>query len=310
MKKWVAFLFICLSTNNFSQTNISPQFSELKGMEDQLGNTHLFYRIYSSYSNDPVYETKNDIYHFDLENFTDSLFLRDYNHEDPIISYFRNIRDYTFWDNDFTKYIFVGSSGSWELSPFIIRFDEPYITLNYFCCEVNQIDISGSNDSLLFAGGWIEDGCIRSSDGGFNWNPVVDSLKFLSLNPFDDNVFFLENDYGFLYRSTDAGNTFNLVDLLNQPAQSTSFIYDSDQLHIYRLFGNQTLRVSTNKGEPFSWQTKYSSDSKIFISQDESISGTIYLANKKNIFHSTDYGRQLQSLQDSGQKNCRHLQKA
>ncbi len=41
MKKWVAFLFICCLANNFSQTNISPQFSELKGMEDQLGESNL-----------------------------------------------------------------------------------------------------------------------------------------------------------------------------------------------------------------------------------------------------------------------------
>ncbi|MBK9098059.1 MAG: T9SS type A sorting domain-containing protein [bacterium] len=113
---------------------------------------------------------------------------------------------------------------------------------------------------------------------------------FLSLNPFDDNLLFAENYIGFLYRSIDGGNTFHLVDVLNQPASSLFILYDSDQLHIYRLFGNQTLRVSSDKGEAFSWQTKYSSDSKIFISIDESTSGTIYLADKKNILVSTDYG--------------------
>jgi hypothetical protein len=50
------------------------------------------------------------------------------------------------------------------------------------------------------------------------------------------------------------------------------------------------LRISDNKGEPFSWQTKYTSGSEIFISLNESVSGTIYLADKKNIFLSTDYG--------------------
>ena len=39
MKKWVALLFVCIFANSFSQTNVSPQFSELKGMEDQLGTT-------------------------------------------------------------------------------------------------------------------------------------------------------------------------------------------------------------------------------------------------------------------------------
>ena len=78
MKKWVAFLFICLSTNSFSQTNISPQFSELKGMEDQLGNTHLFYRIYNSLLKIHLFtHWSNHIYHLDLNSRTDTLFLRD-----------------------------------------------------------------------------------------------------------------------------------------------------------------------------------------------------------------------------------------
>jgi len=93
-----------------------------------------------------------------------------------------------------------------------------------------------------------------------------------------------------LYRSTDAGISFTLVDEPNQWAFSSAFNYDSDQLHIYRLVSGKILRVSSNLGEPFSWQTKYSSDSEIFISIDESISGTIYLADKRNIFLSTDYG--------------------
>ena len=294
MKKWAAFLIICYLVNSFSQTNISPQFSELKGMEDQQGNTHLFYRIYSSYSNDPFYDSNNDVYHFELETLIDTLFLRDYSHEDPVFSSFRRIGDYTFWNNDFTKYIYGGVHGSWEPFPFIIRFDEQNIFLNYLFGEIDQIDIANNNDSLLYAGGYLiginTDRTIYSNNGGFNWDPFIDSLMFLSLNVFDDNILFLENNYGFLYRSTDAGNTFNLVDVLNQPAQSTAFIYDPDQLHIYRLYSDQTLRVSPSNGEPFSWENKYSSDTEIFISNDESVSGTIYLADKKNILVSTDHG--------------------
>ena len=41
MKKWVVLIIACLFTNILSQTNISPQFSELKGMEDQLGKNKL-----------------------------------------------------------------------------------------------------------------------------------------------------------------------------------------------------------------------------------------------------------------------------
>jgi len=294
MKKWVLILFICCSTNSFSQTNISPQFSELKGMEDQQGSTHLFYRIYEYFSNQFGFTVENSIYQFDLESLTDSLFLRDYIHSDPVMMNAITVNDYKFWNNHSNQFIYAGVIGGQDPVPFINRFDQEYNLLNYFCCEVKNVDISQSDDSLIYAGGQMygenQANSVRSFDGGFSWTPINDTLTFLSLNPFDDNVLFLETYYGFLYRSTDAGNTFNLVDLLNQPASSSSFLYDMDQLHIYRLFSNQTLRVSPDKGEPFSWQTKYSSDSEIFISNDESVAGTIYLADKKNILVSTDYG--------------------
>jgi len=41
MKKWVVFIIACLFTNILSQTKISPQFSELKGMEEQQGKNNL-----------------------------------------------------------------------------------------------------------------------------------------------------------------------------------------------------------------------------------------------------------------------------
>jgi hypothetical protein len=41
MKKWVALFFVCIYANSFSQTNISPQFSELKGIEDQQVKSNL-----------------------------------------------------------------------------------------------------------------------------------------------------------------------------------------------------------------------------------------------------------------------------
>jgi len=66
MKRWVVFLLIFFSLNNFSQTNISPQFSELMGMEDQQGNTHLFYRIQTSFENPLLNHLNNHIYNLNL----------------------------------------------------------------------------------------------------------------------------------------------------------------------------------------------------------------------------------------------------
>ncbi len=53
-------------------------FSELRGLEDNSGNTHLFYRKYhfegDQYNNSGV----NNIYHLNLANNNDTIFLDDY----------------------------------------------------------------------------------------------------------------------------------------------------------------------------------------------------------------------------------------
>ena len=60
-----------------SAQNVSPQFSELRGMEDAQGNTHLLYRIHS-YQHGPNYESgTNDIYNLIPGTLTDTIFLYD-----------------------------------------------------------------------------------------------------------------------------------------------------------------------------------------------------------------------------------------
>jgi len=124
MKNWIAIIFSCFFINSFSQTIVSPQFSELKGMEDQQGNTHLFYRIYSSYEDYYIYSNHNDIYHFDLNSSTDTLFLEDYTFENPAYTFHISVEDYDFWEKDFTKFIKGGSIGFGDIPlPYIQRFD-------------------------------------------------------------------------------------------------------------------------------------------------------------------------------------------
>jgi len=166
MKKWAAILFVCLFTNNFSQTNISPQFSELKGIEDQLGNTHLFYRIYEYFSNQYGFSQDNSIYHFIPATTIDSLFLSDYIYSSPVMEAGRFVYDYDFWGENFNEYIFCGVIGFGpEPIAFIERFDG---NTNYYQWgEVNDIDISEQNDSLIYAGGEIfaPEKSVRSADG-------------------------------------------------------------------------------------------------------------------------------------------------
>jgi hypothetical protein len=292
MKKWVTFLFICYIANNFSQTSISPQFSELKGMEDQQGNTHLFYRIGTAFSNPPLYQWSNHIYHMDLSSNTDTLFITSSGYEDPINNFDKWVSDVDYWNNNPLEFIYCGGATTgqfFEGSAYITRFDEYINYFGWFWGTADYVDISQSDDSLLYSG-IITDGglgILKSMNGGRSWDTVSVLYKFLSLCPSNESIFFVENEDRKLYRTTDGGNTFNLVD--PEFFVDTRFFYDPDGLHIYR-YANNKLVVSNNLGEQFSWQTKYSSDSEIYISIDESISGTIYLADKKNILVSTDYG--------------------
>jgi len=292
MKKWTTFLFICCLATNFSQTNISPQFSELKGMEDQLGSTHLFYRIYTSFENPPVYDWSNHIFHLDLSTGIDTLYISSSGHEDPAYNFNKWVSDVDYWNNNPTEFIYCGGATTgqfFEGSAYITRFDGYINYFGWFWGTADYIDKSQSDDSLLYAG-IITDGgpgILKSTNGGRSWDTVSVTYQFLSLCPTNENIYFVENEDRKLFRTTDSGNTFNLVD--PEFLVDTRFYYDSDGQHIYRD-ANIKLIVSNNLGEQFSWTTKYTSDSKIYISVDESISGTIYIADKKNIFISTDFG--------------------
>jgi hypothetical protein len=292
MKKWVVVLFICCLTSNFSQTNISPQFSELKGIEDQLGNTHLFYRIYTNDENPPVYDWSNHIFHLDLSAGIDTLYISSSGHEDPVYNFSNWVSDVDYWNNNPAEFIYCGGATTgqfFEGSAFVERFDGYYNTIDYFWGSADYLDISPTNDSLLYLGVNAYGGfqTLSSSNGGRSWDTLNLDYQFLSLCTSSENIFFVENEDRELFRTTDSGNTFNLVD--PEFIVDSRFFYDSDGQHIYRKTNNK-LVTSDNLGEQFSWTTKYTSDSKIYISVDESISGTIYLADKKNILVSTDFG--------------------
>jgi hypothetical protein len=270
MKKRLMLFLICSSLSIYSQTNISPQFSELKGMEDQLGNTHLFYRIFTYYTNDPIYQRTNHIYHWDINSNVDTFFLYDGGLISPPMSFNDSISTVEFWNSNSSEFIYGG--GRWgqyfEGNAYVRRFDGYETYFQGFAGSADYINISLTNDSTLYLGGWtqpnpdpnyIELIIAKSSDGGIQWDTLSTSYRFLSLVPYRENIFFVDDLEAKLYRTTDSGNTFNLVDPEFLPYPR--FFYDTDEQHIYRKTNNK-LVASDNLGEAFSWETKYSSDSE------------------------------------------------
>jgi len=271
-------------------SNLSAQnyytFTELKGIEDQLNNTQLFYRKFTSgYDSTVGYYYSNSIYHLDPVMEIDTLLLIDGGFGD----WFNEINDYDFWKNDYQKYIYAGTDISTEGTPKVYRYDqsEPVFVSTMWGSSRN-IEISRQDTNLIFA---IFDYGInfKSTDWGNTWDTLAYGYEILSVSPFNDSVIFASQSLT-LFKSTDGGNSFQTVD--TGRIYLNNFLYDSDGIHIYTLdrkYGNHLI-VSDDNGEPFSWTERYSSTNQIYVSIDYSQSGSIYLADGRNIYHSTDYG--------------------
>ena len=303
MKKLRSFFVLVLSfllASVLTAQNVSPQFSELKGMEDEQGNTHLLYRIYSYQEIQPFgFYEDNSLYHYNLTNQTDTLFIRESGSD---ISAHIYINDYKIINLNPMHYIYAGSACGIECSPFAYNSNYGVIFNDGSWGTSFKIGY-GQNPNLIYYGlSTLGDSAIatlRSNDGGQNWDTLSSRKIFMSLNPYDNqSSFYLDNLTHGVFKSSDSGVTYYIADTtqtFNNP-NSPEFYYDPDQNHIYRnsVSGGSSyeyyLAVSFGKGEPFSWSNKYYSNTPIFFSNDVSQSGSIYLADKKRILRSADYG--------------------
>jgi hypothetical protein len=291
MKKLIVVLLLIISSNTFSQSY--PHISELRGLEDSLNNTHLFYRY--------VYPTScwsKSIYHYDLFNNVDTLFIPDFGY-----TIFPGqgcegdyVNDYEFFDNDPTKFIYCGYN-LWIDPVALLRRYDGDIYVEAFA--LTQLEISKTNDSLVYVS--AGPGFFKSTDGGYNF-VRYDSMQFIdesiiSLSKNNDSQIYGIEDSK-LVRSEDDGNNYTIVNDSDWRNDSELF-YDVDQSHIYGLsvkynFSTHSytseIYVSSNNGDPFTWNTLIELEAKAWFTIDEIISGENYYSSGKKIFKSTDYG--------------------
>jgi len=291
MKNWyVLLVYLFLSSFASYGQNVYQHFTELKGMEGYNGNTNLLYRLNSvqKYTNSEF--DSNSIFILNPTNKTDSLFQLDYGWTDDILDgYSRSVLGYDFWNKDPGKYIVCGVDGSMEPYPFVDRYDKKNIFQN-FMGEVTFIGISRQNDSLVYC--TFSDGLYKSTTGGINWGKISD-FHPTSISPYNDKVLFTSH----FYKSTDGGLTNTVVDSLppNNGVADLLF-YDKDSSYIYcvsRIYQDNPeyrLLVSDKSGNANSWQSKFTSSLPIFLSVDNAIAGSVYLATNKDVYHSTDFG--------------------
>ena len=291
MKK-LAFLFVLILTTSFFPQQKYYTFSELKGMEDYNGNTHLFYRLYFyQHRNAPMddYE-ENSIYHFDIKNNSDSLFLFD---GGTLFNGYMSITDYEFWDNNPHKYIYNAVGVTVDPNAFILRFDSGQQLLDVFGGYDGNLEISKQNDSLIYSS--IRATLYQSTDGGWTWDTVTTTqVNLIAISPNNEQTIFGTTDLGELNKSIDGGKTFSIVDTSKSNYSSDNkILFDKDSNYVYRVFYNNNsykLSVSNNQGNAFSWTNRFSSIGELYVSVDYSQAGTIYLADKKNIYFSNNFG--------------------
>jgi hypothetical protein len=301
MKLIFVLILVLLYSSSLSQDK--REFSDLCGLEDKNGNTHLFYRIYElkenqNFSNDG-YEI-NNIYHLDISVGKDTLFLKDVHYDST--GYFEIVNAFDFWHNDPSKYIYGGVLGGFDGSSFIKRFDNvtSYGLMNG---SVNKIFISWQNDSLVYASE-VDRIIEKSTDGGLSWqriNDLTNPRGLLSVSPYNDQYLFLLKNFLSLNASTDGGKTF--IDLNIDSNNGTAFYFDPDSIHIYAVisqgYGSVTpvtwyLKVSDGIPDFYSFRDTYSikpQNNKILLAVDNSISGTVYAATGNLIYKSSDYGK-------------------
>jgi len=290
--KFVVCLVLFLNTFSFGQS--FPHIFELRGLEDSLNNTHLFYRYV--YPNDHCWS--KSIYHIDVVNNIDTFFIYDSGYE-VFPGYGCEgdyVNDYEFFNNNFSKYIYCGYN-LWIDPVALLRRYDGDIQLEAFV--LTELEISKLDESLVYVS--AGPGFFKSTDGGYNF-VRNDSMQFIdasiiSLSQNNDSQIYGIDDNK-LVRSEDEGYSYIIVDAADWRDNSELF-YDPDGNHIYGLsiyYNHQThsynskIYKSSDNGNPFTWNTILEYPGKIWLTLDDIQAGEIYYSAGKQIFKSTDFG--------------------
>jgi hypothetical protein len=296
MKKLLVTFLLILSSYSFSQAY--PHITELRGLEDSLTQTHLFYRYFFPGAGDCW---SKSIYHINVNIGSDTLFIYDAA-SDPIGEGCRGqfVHDYDFFETDYAKFIYGGYDYFYDPVPILVRYDgEVQLPLSGFG-GVTEIEISKINENLVYVV-W-NSALFQSTDGGYNFTINLDSLAqldnpMISLSKNNDNQIYGINDNK-LVRSEDEGYSYIIVD--NSEWNNNSYLfYDQDGSHIYGLSVsysfltqsyNSKIYISNDNGNPFTWNNILEYQGKIWFALDENQSGEIYYSAGNWIFKSTDFG--------------------
>lgn len=295
-------VFLLLSNSIYSQ--FDSTFSELRGYEDNLNITHLFYRVNSNFDNGTVSEYINNIYDYNVSHSRDSLFLYDKTFDSPVGISYTFVTDYQFVSNKLSEYYYAGSSStSFEPVPMLFynKINSHY-SINSFHGETSKVivDSSSVENKIYVCVTGSPSGTFQKSNLFYNGFDLIDSMANLYLIDilYEPNLFYFAMDLeGNLLRAKDTMANFQLVDSTKTKMYyfgnlNNMFLHDVDNKHLYRNVIDRNvnyLLLSDNYGDISSWSVKYQSNSHLFFCIDKSQSGTIYLAEGNKVYISNDY---------------------
>jgi len=128
MKTLILILFITFLCVPRADGQSFAKLHELKGITNENGTVHLFYREFIQYDSNSDY---NHIYKFDTNTNTEELFLQDFFEDYPITgSISIRILDYSFFHNDVEKYIYASRADG--ETDFIYKYDDGYVFNGFF----------------------------------------------------------------------------------------------------------------------------------------------------------------------------------
>lgn len=169
-----------------------------------------------------------------------------------------------------------------------------------------------SNPGIMYIG--TDAGILMSSDGGLNWEPTGLSnrkTKALLIKPDDENVIVAGNESG-IFRSTDAGNSFVLVQAANKVEELR--IHPEDHNIIYAGTNGPTSQFFRSTDGGISWVERtsdFGTGAFIKIAVTPAQPDYVYLINSRDhldddsfegVYRSTDTG--ITFIKQSGGLPC------
>ena len=303
MKKTL-FVFLLTFTVLHSQTDTT--ITQLRGMEDNQGVTHLIYQINYRHLGIDLDYIRSDYYILNTSTNETKLLFNDYsnitNTEDPFSEIFsEHIKCFSFFGNDPNKFIYANNVMFTDPGCEIVRYDQGQVYSN--TNNIQALQISREDSNKVFA--VQENMLIKSNDAGYTWTDWSDTtttqlnFQFLSFCPYNDSVMFGLNNEQHLVKSTDAGNSFYQVSD-DYWYSNTKFFFDKDKVHIYTILEGNFFS-SDNNGENNSWDYVEIRDGHFrltpsVIALDESIPGKIYLSSERSLYVSSDFGYSFQHV--------------